>query len=64
MDITRQTAKRILKASGATRVSDSAAAELAEAINKFAYSIADKAVKLASHAKRTTVRREDIELAA
>lgn len=64
MEITRQAAKRILKEAGAVRVSDSAAAELAQNINKFAYAIANKAVKLASHAKRATVKRADIELAS
>lgn len=64
MEISRQAAKRILKQAGATRVSDDAAAEFAEALNKFAYTMADKAVKLASHAKRATVKKEDVELAA
>ena len=64
MPFTRQAAKKILKESGAERVSDSAADEFAERINKFAYSIAKKAVKLASHAKRSTVKREDVDLAS
>ncbi len=64
MAISRQTAKKILKEVGAERVSDSAAMELSEAINKFAYGIAKKAVRLASHAKRATVKREDVELAS
>lgn len=63
MEITRQAAKRILKEAGAARVSDFAAAELAQIINKYAYMVANKAVKLTSHAKRATVKREDIELA-
>ncbi len=64
MEITSQAAKRILKKAGAARVSDTAAAEFAEALNKFAYTLANKAIKLASHAKRATVKREDIELAS
>ncbi len=64
MEITRRAAKRILKEAGAVRISDTAAAEFAEIINKFSYSMAKKAVKLASHAKRSTVKSEDIELAA
>lgn len=63
MDISKLTARKILKASGAERVSDTAASELAEAITAFSYSIAKKAVKLAGHAKRKTVERSDIELA-
>ncbi len=64
MAISRQAAKRMLKEAGAKRVSDSAADELAEAINRFGYTMAKKAVKLASHAKRSTVRSEDVELAS
>ena len=64
MVLSRQAAKKILKESGALRVSDEAADELAETINKFAYGIAKKAVKLASHAKRTTVKKEDVDLAS
>jgi histone H3/H4 len=64
MEISRQAAKRILKQAGAARVSDTAAAEFAEALNKFAYTVANKAVRLASHAKRATVKREDVELAS
>jgi histone H3/H4 len=63
MTITRQTAKRILKASGAERISESAAMELSETLNAFAYSIAKKAVKLAKHAKRKTVKKADVDLA-
>lgn len=64
MVLSRQAAKKILKESGAARVGDDAADELAEAINKFAYGLAKKAVKLASHAKRATVKKEDVELAS
>ena len=59
MPVSRQAAKRLLKESGAKRVSDSAADEL-----RFAYDLAKKAVKLASHAKRATVKSEDVELAS
>jgi histone H3/H4 len=64
MQASRQSAKRLLKEVGAKRVSDEAADALAEEMNKFSYAIAKKAVKLASHAKRSTVKREDIELAS
>lgn len=64
MALSRQAAKRMLKEMGAKRVSDSAADALAEAINRFAYGTAKKAVALASHAKRETVKVEDVELAS
>lgn len=63
MPITRRAAKRILKEVGAGRISDSAADELAIVMNRFAYGIAKKAVQLAAHAKRKTVKKSDVELA-
>ena len=63
MSITRVSAKRILKDAGAERVSDDAASELAEVVNKYAYSIAKKAVNFSAHAKRKTVKKADIDLA-
>jgi len=61
--ITKMTAKKILKNSGAERVSDDAAVEFADLLNKFAYGVAKKSVQLAAHAKRSTIKRSDIELA-
>ncbi len=63
MSISKMTAKRILKSVGGDRISDSAAMELSETLNAYAYSIAKKAVKLAKHAKRKTVQKSDVELA-
>ncbi|MGC8479598.1 MAG: histone [Candidatus Micrarchaeia archaeon] len=63
MPITKMTAKKILVASGAKRVSDEAAAEFADTLNKIAYTISNKAVKLSAHAKRTTIKKADIDLA-
>ena len=63
MKISKLTAKKILKDSGAERVGDDAARDLSEMITAYAYSIAGKAVKLAGHAKRKTVIKADIELA-
>lgn len=63
MPITRVAAKRILKEAGAERVGDDAAEELAEIVNKYAYSVAKKAVNLSAHAKRKTIKKSDIDLA-
>ncbi len=63
MPITRLTAKNILKDAGAERISDSAAEELSVIVNKFAYGVAKRAVQLAGHAGRKTVKRADVELA-
>jgi histone H3/H4 len=63
MPITILTVKKILKDAGAERISDDAAEELAEVVNRFAFGTAKKAVRLAAHAKRKTVKKIDIELA-
>ncbi len=63
MPISKLTARKILKDAGAERVSDSAELELSEVVNKFAYAVAKKAVKLAGHARRKTVKKADIDLA-
>lgn len=56
-------AEKIIKKAGAERVSKEAAKELVEILTKHALEISKKAVALAKHAKRKTVRREDIKLA-
>ena len=55
---------RILKKSGAERVSDESANELRRVIEEIAESIAKNAVDMATHAGRKTIRAEDIKLAS
>ena len=55
---------RILKKSGAHRVSDESADELRRIIEEIALSIAKSAVDMSTHAGRKTVRGEDVKLAA
>jgi histone H3/H4 len=55
--------KRIIKASGAARVSDDAAAELATVLEDYGEEVAVQAVKLAKHAGRKTVTADDVKLA-
>lgn len=64
MFVSEGTARKFLKEAGANRISKEAASELQKRINRSAYSVAQKAVKLARHAKRKTVTDSDIRLAS
>ena len=55
---------RILKKSGAQRVSDESAVELRRVIEEIAEAIAKNAVEMSNHAGRKTVKAEDIKLAS
>ena len=56
--------EKILKQSGANRVSDKAKVALKNIMEDLAEVIATKAVNLAKHAGRVTVKASDIKLAA
>jgi len=55
---------RIVRKAGAERVSEDASQELARLLEAYGEKIARKAVSLARHAGRKTVKREDIKEAA
>jgi histone H3/H4 len=55
---------RILKKSGAQRVSDESADELRRVIEEIAEAIAKNAVEMSSHAGRKTVKADDVKLAS
>ena len=55
---------RILKKSGAERVSDEAADELRRIIEEVALVIAKSAADMSVHAGRKTVKAEDVKLAS
>ena len=55
---------RIMKRSGAERVSDDAADELRKIIEEVAERIARHAVDLSAHAGRKTLKPEDVRLAS
>ncbi len=55
--------EKILKKAGAERVSDKAKEALKNVLEEEAEEIAESAIRLALHAKRKTIRVEDIKLA-
>ncbi|BCS90919.1 MAG: archaeal histone A [Candidatus Micrarchaeota archaeon] len=63
MYIKRSALKKLLKDNGAKRISPAAIEELERYLEAYAIAIAKKAVLLAKHAKRRTVKKSDIRLA-
>ncbi len=61
--IPRATVARILVSSGAKRVSAKSAEVFADIIQEIAEEISQKAVRLAKHSGRKTVKEKDIKLA-
>ena len=55
---------RILKKAGAERVSDESADELRKVLEDIATEIAKNAVDMSKHARRKTVKAEDVKLAS
>jgi histone H3/H4 len=55
---------RVIKKSGAERVSDEAADELRKILEEIAQRIATQALDLSLHAGRKTIKSDDIRLAA
>lgn len=55
--------EKLLKKVGAPRVSQSAKEALREVLETYGEQVGEKAVKLAAHSGRKTVKAEDIKLA-
>ena len=56
--------EKLLKEAGAERVSQDAKEALAEVLEDYALELGKDAAKFSQHAKRKTVRKEDVKLAA
>jgi histone H3/H4 len=56
--------ERIMKKAGAERISMDAITSLAEILEDIGIKITIEAIELAKHAKRKTIKKEDIKLAA
>jgi len=55
--------ERLMKKSGADRVSEEAKAALRDILEEFGEEVSEAAIKFAVHAGRKTVKAEDIKLA-
>ena len=55
--------ERLVRKAGADRVAEDAGIELARVLEEYGLEVAREAIILAKHAKRTTVKEEDIRLA-
>ena len=62
-EIAVATMHRLCKKAGAKRVSEAAAKELAKALEEIGGRIAKEALDFAIHARRKTIKAEDIEIA-
>ena len=62
-EIPKAPVARIIRESGAERVSEEAKTELAEYLDDVARDVAKEAIQVARFAKRKTVKSEDIKLA-
>ncbi|RJQ17343.1 histone family protein [Candidatus Woesearchaeota archaeon] len=56
--------ERLIKNSGAKRVADDAKAEMRDVLEEIAAELSKSAINFAKHAGRTTIKAEDVKLAA
>jgi histone H3/H4 len=63
MSLPNAPVERILRNAGAERVSKDAVEELRNALENLGEEISRDAIKMADHANRNTVKKEDIDMA-
>ncbi|MFP3908312.1 MAG: histone family protein [Halobacteriota archaeon] len=63
MELPLAPVERIIRDTGAQRVSEAAKRALADAIEDYATKLSKKSVDIAAHAGRKTVKAEDIKMA-
>jgi histone H3/H4 len=56
--------ERIIRKAGADRISQEACEALASVMESYSIDLSERSVQLAKHAKRKTVRSDDVRLAA
>ncbi len=54
---------RLIRKAGAERVSEEAVVKMVEILEDYALQVAKKAVEIARHSKRKTIKAEDIKVA-
>jgi len=63
MSLPKAPIERIIRNAGADRVSEDAVEELRKAVEGAGEDIAQEAIRMADHANRNTVKKEDVEMA-
>lgn len=63
MSLPKAPIERIIRKAGADRVSEDAIEELRKAVEEAGEDIAQEAIRMAEHAERNTVKKEDVEMA-
>jgi len=62
--LAKNTIERLMKHFGADRIGDSAKEEMINVLESIAKDITEKAIEYAKHAKRKTIKKEDVTLAS
>jgi histone H3/H4 len=64
VELSLASVERIMRTAGAERISMNAVAAMAEVLEEYCIKISKNSIELAKHARRKTVKKEDVKLAA